>query len=63
MNKPRILIVEDETITSHHLRRVLDRLGYEVVGIAADGASALEQLERSDPDLLVADIGLQGEID
>jgi signal transduction histidine kinase len=63
MNKPRILIVEDETITSHHLRRVLDRLGYEVVGVAADGASALEQLERSDPDLLVADIGLQGEID
>lgn len=63
MNKPKILILEDETITSYHLRRVLDRLGYDVVGAAADAATALEQLELTCPDLLLADIGLQGDAD
>lgn len=63
MNKPRIFIVEDETITSRHLRRVLERLGYEVLGVAADGAAAVERLRQISPDLLLADIGLEGEID
>ncbi len=63
MNKPKILIVEDEMITSDHLRRLLGRLGYEVVGISASGASALECIEQTNPDLLLADIGLEGEID
>jgi signal transduction histidine kinase len=63
MNKAKILILEDETITAHHLRRVLGRLGYEVVGVAANGASALEQIEQTRPDLLLADVGLEGEVD
>ncbi|HEX4750789.1 MAG TPA: response regulator [Bryobacteraceae bacterium] len=61
--KPRIFIIEDEAITSYHVQRSLIRLGYEVVGIAADAVSALDQLERTNPDLLLADIGLEGEID
>lgn len=61
--QPRILIVEDETITAHHLRRILTRLGYAVVGVAASGAIALEQIAESKPDLLLADVGLEGEID
>jgi signal transduction histidine kinase len=61
--KPKILIVEDETITAHHLRRILTRLGYAVVGVAASGATALEQIADSKPDLLLADVGLEGEID
>lgn len=63
MDKARILIVEDERITSDHLRRLLTRLGYDVVGIAGNGAAALEQLNHAHPDLLLADIGLTGEID
>jgi signal transduction histidine kinase len=61
--KPKILIVEDETITAHHLQRILTRLGYEVVGVAASGAMALEQIAESKPDLLLADVGLEGDID
>jgi len=61
--KPKILIVEDETITAHHLRRILTRLGYAVVGVAAIGTAALEQIAESKPDLLLADVGLEGEID
>ena len=61
--RPRILILEDEAITADHLRRILGRLGYEVVGMAATGMGGLELIESSNPDLLLADIGLQGEMD
>jgi signal transduction histidine kinase len=60
---PKILIVEDETITAHHLQRILSRLGYAVVGVAASGATALAQIEEFRPDLLLADVGLEGDID
>ena len=63
MDRTRILIVEDERITSDHLRRLLTRLGYDVAGIASNGTEALEQLQHTHPDLLLADIGLRGEID
>jgi signal transduction histidine kinase len=62
-HKPKILIVEDERITAHDLRRVLIRLGYQVAGVAVSGASALDLIEQTRPDLLLADIGLEGEMD
>jgi len=61
--RPKILIIEDETITAHNLSRILARLGYEVVSIATTGAQALEDVERYKPDLLLADVGLEGELD
>jgi len=63
MDKSRILIVEDERITSDHLRRLLKRLGYDVVGIAGNGTEALERLKNLHPDLLLVDIGLPGDLD
>ena len=50
-------------ITSDHLRRLLTKLGYEVAGLAANGASALDGIAEALPDLILADIGLEGEID
>lgn len=50
-------------ITSAYLRRVLVRLGYEVVGMAAGGAAALKEVEQTRPDLLIADVGLSGDMD
>jgi signal transduction histidine kinase len=61
--KPRILILEDETITADHLRRILSRLGYEVTGVTGDGGVALDLIAETRPDLLLADIGLEGGID
>src|SRR5262245_42968407 len=61
--RPKILIIEDETITAHNLSRILTRLEYEVVSIATTGAQALEDVERYKPDLLLADVGLEGELD
>jgi signal transduction histidine kinase len=63
MDKSRILIVEDERITSDHLRRLLKRLGYDVVGIASNGTEALDRLKKVHPDLLLVDIGLPGDLD
>jgi signal transduction histidine kinase len=60
MVKARILIVEDERITSDHLRRLLKRRGYEIAGIASNGNEALDQLKHDRPDLMLVDIGLPG---
>jgi len=62
-NRPKILVIEDETITAHHLSRTLTRLGYEVVGIATTGAEAMEKAAQNQPDLLLADVGLDGDVD
>ncbi len=59
---PKILIVEDDTITAYDLRRTLTRLGYKVVAVSS-GEAVLEQIEKYGPDLLLADIGLEGELD
>ena len=37
MSKARVLIVEDEAIVAMDLNHTLQRLGYEVCGIAASG--------------------------
>lgn len=63
MVRSRILIVEDERITSDHLRRLLKRLGYEVAGIASNGTEALQRLKEVHPDLMLVDIGLPGNLD
>ena len=51
--KHRILIVDDEPAARHGLRRALGT--YEIVE-AEDGAAALQEIERSAPDLLICDI-------
>ena len=52
---PKILIVDDEPAARPGLRRALGAMPCEIVE-AADGVAALEEIERSDPDLLVCDI-------
>ncbi len=53
--KVRILVVDDEPSMREMLRIVLRRDGYEVV-IAENGKDAIEQLRRSNVDLLLSDI-------
>jgi signal transduction histidine kinase len=60
MVKSRILIVEDERITSDHLRRLLKRRGYEIAGIASNAKDAFDQMKQDHPDLMLVDIGLPG---
>jgi DNA-binding response OmpR family regulator len=54
----RILIIEDEALVAMELRFVLEDLGHEVVGIAADAASARSIVSETDVDLALVDIHL-----
>ena len=54
---PTILVVEDEPAVLDVVSRVLARKGYEVF-TAADGLTALEVAEQSQPDLILLNIYL-----
>lgn len=55
----RVLVVEDEESFSDALSFMLRREGYEV-GIASDGAAALEEFDRHGADLVLLDLMLPG---
>ncbi|RRR77282.1 MAG: diguanylate cyclase [Candidatus Viridilinea halotolerans] len=63
MSKPRVLIVEDELITALDLEETLQRLGYEVSGVADTGTLALAMASQHPPDLVLMDITLRGSLD
>ena len=63
MNKPRIFIVEDETVVSKDIHEQLVKLGYEPVGCTAHGERALELVGQLRPDLVLMDIRLAGDMD
>jgi CheY-like chemotaxis protein len=52
---PRILVVDDEPDQRFLLRRIFERVGYEVID-AGDGAAALRIAHEAAPDLVVTDI-------
>lgn len=54
----RILIIEDEALVAMELRFVLEDLGYEVVGTAADARTARNMVRETDVDLALVDIHL-----
>jgi two-component system, cell cycle sensor histidine kinase and response regulator CckA len=63
MSAARILIVEDECITAMSLQCELRALGYEVLPPAASGAEALRLTANLQPDLVLMDIQLAGQMD
>lgn len=60
---PRILITEDEYIVAFDLKLRLKKLGFDIAGIAASGDDAILQNHDAKPDLILMDIGLQGDMD
>jgi signal transduction histidine kinase/AmiR/NasT family two-component response regulator len=58
-----VLIVEDESIVALDLKQRLQSLGYKVVAIASSGEEAIEQAANNQPDLVLMDIKLKGELD
>lgn len=63
MPKKRIFIVEDEAIIAADLAHRLDKLGFEVVGIADTGPRALELIPQAQADAVLMDIVLKGPMD
>ncbi|RLA86666.1 MAG: hypothetical protein DRG58_11810 [Deltaproteobacteria bacterium] len=61
--KKRILIVEDERIIAEDLKQTLETLGYSVSAIVASGEEAINAVAAQNPDLVLMDIVLKGEMD
>src|SRR6185369_1056609 len=58
----RILIVDDEKISSELVRRMLFNIGYDVCAVANNGNEAVQKTVELRPDLILMDIRLQGEM-
>jgi response regulator NasT len=54
--RPRVLIAEDEALIRLDLAEMLAEEGYEVVGEAGDGETAVRLTEETHPDLVILDI-------
>jgi len=63
MAKAQILIVEDERIVAEDIKQSLESLGYIVCAVASSGEEAIKKAEEYNPDLVLMDIVLKGEMD
>ena len=63
MNKKKILVVEDEVIVAQDIVQTLTSLGYEVPGFITTGEEALRKSREENPDLILMDIMLSGDMD
>lgn len=59
----KVLIVEDESIVALDIRNKMRRKGHEVVGIASNGQEAIGLAIRMQPDIILMDVGLKGDLD
>ncbi|MBE9145636.1 hybrid sensor histidine kinase/response regulator [Planktothrix mougeotii] len=63
MGDIKILIVEDELLIAKGLAKKLEKLEYAVVGIASSSESALQKVEETQPDVILMDIVIKGDLD
>jgi PAS domain S-box-containing protein len=63
MEKAKILIVEDEAIIAMEVESQLQSLGYEITSIVDTGEKAIKKAEEDEPDLILMDIRIKGEMD
>jgi len=63
MSNERIMIVEDESIVAMGIKHKLEELGYNVIGVVATGEKAVETALKIEPDLILMDIVLKGDMD
>jgi two-component system, response regulator PdtaR len=59
----KILIVENERIVADDIKNLLEELGYDVIGISGTGKDALSKTYETNPDLILMDIILTGNMD
>ena len=58
-----ILIVEDEMIIAANISMQLSNLGYDVIGIIPRAEEVLNFIQQHQPDIILMDINLKGELD
>ena len=60
---PKIMIVDDDATIQMELEEYLTHKDYTVVGTADTGEGAIEMARETDPDLILMDVNLSGEMD
>lgn len=63
MIKTKILVVEDEIIIAMEIADRLKSMGYDVLRIVANGEMAIKTTKSENPDLILMDIMIQGDMD
>ncbi len=63
MDKPQIMVVEDEGIVALEIKEGLENMGYEVPYVLSSGREAVERVMIDRPDLVLMDIRLEGSVD
>ncbi len=63
MPDAKILIVEDENIVALDLKRRLNKLNYNVIGMAPSATKAIALVDEYQPDIVLMDIHIQGNTD
>ncbi len=58
----KVLIVEDEIATSNDLEDILTEAGFNVVGTAFTGAQAIDLMQKREPEIVLLDIALKGQM-
>lgn len=58
--RPRVLIVDDHAAFRESASALLGAEGFEVVGEAADGETAIAEVERLRPEIVLVDVQLPG---
>ncbi|MEN6610397.1 MAG: response regulator [Methanoregulaceae archaeon] len=59
----KVLVVEDDPIIANLVEMFLSRKGYTICGKAETGEFAIARAAEEQPDLVLMDIGLRGELD
>lgn len=57
------LIVDDDLLIADHLRDLVADIGLEVCGVAHDAETAIETAINLQPDVILMDVRLGGELD
>ena len=59
----KILIVEDEKVLAMGLKQKLEEFGYQITDLVSSSSQAIESVKKTQPNLILMDIVLKGDID
>ena len=63
MTEAKILIVEDESLVAKDMKNLLGKMGYVVPATVSSGEVAIQKVAETQPDLVLMDIMLKGDMD
>ncbi len=63
MNKFKIIIVEDEALIADNIAEILEDCGYEISAVCGKVETAIIEITKHKPDLVLLDINLKGNLD